>query len=170
MDSTLTLPEVPQPHGVEYTSGKITFLNDAQSHSSIDRADEISDEFIAACALALPPQLYYCSVVPCNTVKQTRGGILLADQAVDHQKWTHGLGMVIATGPAVYRGRTFQELGLEPKDGPQSGDLVLYDPKIPKKLQFDWKGRPREVVMVADHAFYAHVRREDINKISFVIV
>lgn len=87
--------------------------------------------------LPLVPERWLMIVTPVGIKKKSKGGILIPEQAQDDQYWTSGLGMVVAHGPAVYRGRQFADKGLSPEDAPPVGSLVVYNAKTPLRVKVD---------------------------------
>ena len=142
---------------------KVVPLKDAQFYEAADNVVEIPQAFIDAVQECITPQLYWYVLCPVNVIRETKGGIILADSSVDHQKWTHGLAEVIHRGKAVYRGRTFADLGLTQDDAPVVGDIVTYDPKAPKRFEFDGI----ELVLCPDHALFASLKKSEMHRVSY---
>lgn len=148
---------------IQGMKGTVVPLADIQFFQAIDKAEPIPEQFIQDLTEAVGPLHYWYIVAPVNIVRESPGKIILPDSAVSNQKWTHGLGQVMVRGPAVYKGKTFVDLGLSPEDAPKVGDLVGYDPKTPKRLSFDGK----ELVAVPDHALFIKFDPKYAGRISY---
>lgn len=137
-------------------------LNDIQSRNYDKAATKIDQAFLDEVALAIRPKMYWYVVMPIGMARKI-GSIILPDRAADHQKWTHGLGVVVCHGPGVYRGKSFTDAGISPDEAPQPGDLCVYDPKTPKKFKFD----NIELVQVPDVALINQVSPDYAHRISW---
>ncbi len=155
------------PPVVDRAKHKLLFLSDAQDTYGMDKGEEVTDEFIADVVSCIYPSLYWYLIAPVGIVRKSIGGIIMPDTAVSNQKWTHGTGVVLAHGPAVYRGRTFAEMGITPEHAPQVGHIVTYDPKAPKRFNFEHRGIKREVICVPDHALFTTLKPEAMDRVSF---
>jgi co-chaperonin GroES (HSP10) len=93
------------------------------------------------------------------------GLIILTDQTIADQHWTHGMAEVVAVGPSVYRGKKFEDMGLTPEDGPKVGDIVFFESRAPRRFKFNGE----LLLMVPDDAIGFSVDPDHADKISFTI-
>lgn len=96
-------------------------------------------------------------------IKRRVGAIILADQTVDDQYWTHGLGRVAKLGPSVYRGKRFADLGLSPEDAPAIGTVVNYNARTPRRIKIDGE----VFIIVNDDAIGLRIDPKQAHRVSF---
>jgi hypothetical protein len=112
---------------------------------------------------ALPyPERFNLIVKPVG-VKKKVGSIILADQTVDAQQWTHGTAVVCKVGPSVFRGQRFKDMGLGPEDGPKVGDLVYIMPRNPNRFEVDGE----LYMLIADDGIYARLDPAHAHRITY---
>lgn len=108
------------------------------------------------------PKRWYMLVRQIGQKRKVRG-LLLPQQMVDDQDWTHGAAVVIKLGPSVYRGRKYEELGLTPEDAPKVGEIVYFEARSPRRI---WhKGQC--YLIIADDATHSDDDLENLDDISF---
>lgn len=120
------------------------------------------DKAVPALAHIPNPQRWYMIVRQIGK-KRKVGSIILTEQAVDDQDWTHGAAVVIKTGPSVYRGRKYEEIGLAPSDAPQPGEIVLFEARAPRRIWIDGE----VYLIIADDAVHSTVDLESLKHVSF---
>ena len=112
---------------------------------------------------ALPnPERFNLIVKPVG-IKRKVGSIILADQSVDAQEWTHGTALVCKVGPSVFRGQRFKDMGLAPSDGPKVGDLVYIMPRNPNRFEVDGE----LYMLIADDGIYARLDPQHAHRIKY---
>jgi hypothetical protein len=79
--------------------------------------------------------------------------IHMPDQAIDAELWLNCLGKVCALGPACFAHPRYKELGLERKDFPNVGSIILYSARSP--LRFTFKGT--RILVINDDHWFANV-------------
>jgi hypothetical protein len=123
-------------------------------------------EPIAHLLEAVPtPDRFYMLVTQVK-IREKVGSIILPGTAVKDQDWTHGLGIVVKVGPAVYKGRRFADIGLDESDGFTPGDLVLFNAGAsPNRIYVD----DRLFLMITDDSVRARPKREHAHRIKFTI-
>jgi hypothetical protein len=112
---------------------------------------------------ALPyPERFNLIVKPVG-IKRKVGSIILADQTVDAQQWTHGTAVVCKVGPSVFRGQRFKDMGLGPEDGPKVGDLVYIMPRNPNRFEVDGE----LYMLIADDGIFARLDPKHAHRITY---
>jgi hypothetical protein len=112
---------------------------------------------------ALPyPERFNLIVKPVG-IKKKVGSIILADQTIDAQEWTHGTAVVCKVGPSVFRGQRFKDMGLSPADAPKVGDLVYIMPRNPNRFEVD-----KELYMlIADDGIFARLDPKHVSRLTY---
>jgi hypothetical protein len=77
---------------------------------------------------ALPMPERFNLIVAQVAIKKKVGSLILADQTIQDQQWTHGLVVVVKVGPSVFKGKRFEDMGLSSDDAPQVGDMFFEVP------------------------------------------
>lgn len=90
---------------------------------------------------------------------------LMPDQVVADQEWTHGMCIVVKVGPAVYRGKKFEDLGLTPEDGPQVGHIYSFEARQPKRFKVDGV----QLIELADDALSMQFHKDHLHRVSFQV-
>lgn len=107
---------------------------------------------------------------PVGQVKKTKGNIILPDQEIDLQDWTHMLWKVAKVGPLVYRGPAwagFSEEELAPLR-PKPGDLYLVDPKQPRRFHYTSpEGVKMLFIVVNDDQLWSRVDPASVERLEF---
>jgi hypothetical protein len=112
---------------------------------------------------ALPyPERFNLIVRPVG-IKKMMGSIILPDQVVDAQQWTHGTALVCKVGPSVFRGQRFKDMGLGPEDGPKVGDLVYVMPRNPNRFEVDGE----LYMLIADDGIFARLDPKHAHRITY---
>lgn len=129
--------------------------------------DMIDDEWLGEKVPidAIPDPQLWNVVVKQIAIKKRVGNILLPDQTISDQEWTHGLCMVIKVGPAVYRGKKFEDMEITPEMAPKPGDIYKFKARTPERFQVDGE----TFIEVADDALTLKVDRKAIDRIAFKI-
>jgi hypothetical protein len=132
--------------------------------SGLDLTDKWLGEGIEPLLEAVPdPRLYYI-VITQVAIKKKVGNIILPDQAVADQDWTHGLGMVVKVGPSVGRGRRFEDLG--DVEIPEPGDLLTFRAGAsPIRYRIDG----RLFLVITDDSVICKVDRKHLHRIKFTV-
>jgi co-chaperonin GroES (HSP10) len=116
------------------------------------------------------PDRFYLLITQVGIKTKSSGGILLPGTTVSDQEWNHGLGLVVKVGPAVYRGKRFEDMGLHPSEGPKPGDLVLFQARTPNRIKVEIPGGgDRLFLEIADDAILGRVQREHMHRIKFQV-
>jgi co-chaperonin GroES (HSP10) len=116
------------------------------------------------------PDRFYLFVIQVAVKTVTDGGIIIPGTMVADQEWNHGLGLVIKVGPAVYRGKRFEDMGLHPSEGPKPGDLVLFQARTPNRVRVSLPGGGSRLFLeIADDAILGRVQREHMHRIKFQV-
>lgn len=89
----------------------------------------------------------------------------LPDQVVSDQEWTHGMCVVVKVGPAVYRGKKFEDIGVTPEDGPQVGQIYSFEARQPKRFKIDGV----QLIELADDALTMQFDKEHLHRVSFQV-
>lgn len=110
--------------------------------------------------LAKPP-IWKIFAIPVRQRSKTKGGIILTDESLDIQNWTHRLYKIAACGKHVYRGDDYERLGVTEDEAPKVGDLWIVQPKNPDR--FVYKGHT--VVILNDDMLQGRI--EDPATIEF---
>mgnify|MGYP001179290597 CR=1 FL=1 len=114
---------------------------------------------------AIPdPERYYMIVRQVGK-KRKIGSIILSEQTVADQDWTHGAAVVVKLGPSVYRGRKYEDMGLTPADAPQPGTLVMFEARSPKRIKIDGE----LYLIIADDATFARPSLAELGRLAFTI-
>jgi co-chaperonin GroES (HSP10) len=112
---------------------------------------------------ALPyPERFNLIVKPVG-IKRKVGSIILADQTVDAQQWTHGTAVVCKVGPSVFKGQRFKDMDLKPSDGPKVGDLVYIMPRNPNRFEVDGE----LYMLIADDGIFARLDPKHAHRITY---
>lgn len=111
-----------------------------------------------------PPDRFYMAITQCQVRKKV-GSIIIPGKAVEDQEWTHGLGIVVKVGPAVYEGRRFADIGLSKEThGFKPGDLVHFNAGAsPRRAYFDG----RLFLYITDDAVISRPDRRFVHRMSF---
>ena len=125
--------------------------------------ENITDDMIKA----LKPKLWWVIVkqVGIRDAITFKSGhkLILTDQAIEDQQWLVGMCVVVKVGPAVYKGRKYEEYGLTPEDGPQPGDVYHFSARNPKRYKVDGE----TFIEVPDDALTTEFNREQLHLIDF---
>lgn len=114
---------------------------------------------------ALPyPERFNIIVKPVG-VKKMIGSLIMPDQVVDGQQWTHGTAVVCRVGPSVFRGQRFKDMGLGPEDGPKVGDLVYIMPRNPNRFKVDGE----IYMLIADDGIFARLDPKQAHRIEYAL-
>lgn len=112
---------------------------------------------------ALPdPERFNLIVKPVG-IKRMVGKIILADQTVDAQEWTHGTVVVCKVGPAVFKGHRFKDMGIHHTDAPKVGDLLYVMPRTPNRFKVDGQ----IYFLVADDGIFARLDPKHAHRIEY---
>jgi co-chaperonin GroES (HSP10) len=112
---------------------------------------------------ALPYPERFNLIVRQVSIKKKIGSIILADQTVSAQEWTHGTAVVCKVGPSVFRGQRFKDMGLGPEDGPKVGDLVYVMPRNPNRFEVDGE----LYMLIADDGIFARLDPKHAHRITY---
>lgn len=96
-------------------------------------------------------------------VKAKIGLIHIPDSARHDMNWLQGLGVVCVTGPSVYRGAKFDDVGLSQDDAPKVGDAIWFNARVPLKVKIDGA----EYLALPDDAILMTIPRDEIHRFSF---
>jgi hypothetical protein len=107
--------------------------------------------------------LWKVVTTPVNQRSITKGGILLADESVDIQDWTHQLHKVVLVGPHVYKGPQYQGYDITDDQIPKVGQLWIVDPKHPVRFRY----RGRLFLILNDDQLRLKAHEDDVEHISF---
>jgi co-chaperonin GroES (HSP10) len=115
---------------------------------------------------AIPePERFHCVVKQVN-LRRKVGSIVLPDQVVSDQEWSHGLAVVVKTGPAQYQGAKFADMGLsQEKHGLKQGDLVFFEARAPRRMKVDGE----LYAFIPDDAVLGRFDRRHVHRVSFTI-
>lgn len=163
---TLTLPNEEDMLAVIGNTAARAVTTEGGDVATIDLIDDpwMGEDIPEAVLKGLHLELWHCLVKQIG-IKRKKGSILLPDQVVHDQEWTHGLCMVVHAGPAAYRGKKFEDLGIKPEDAPKPGELYLFTARSPERI----KVNDQTFILVPDDALKVRVERQYINDISFKI-
>jgi len=133
--------------------------------TSLDLEDKWLGEEVPDLELIPRPARFHMTVKQLH-VRKKIGSILMPDQVVDAQGWTHGMGIVLKLGKAVYRGRKYEDMGLTPEDdGPQVGDVILFQART---APVRYKVQGIEVLVIPDDAYHSTCDdRRQVEHLSF---
>lgn len=111
------------------------------------------------------PGLWRLILMPIRQRVKTKGKILLADETLDTQNWTHALWKVCKVGPFVYRGPAYQGFSPEELEAnrPKVGELYLVDPKAPRRFNY----KKVLFIVVNDDQLWGRVEPENIDGLEF---
>lgn len=114
----------------------------------------------------IPEPARYYIILRQLGIKEKIGSLYLPDSAKDAQSWTHGLGIVLKVGPAAFKGRKFEDMGLTHEQAPKHGDIVQFQARgVPTRF----KVQDIELLAIPDDAYYATVSPEQVPFISFAL-
>ena len=114
---------------------------------------------------ALPkPERFHILLKQVN-IKRKVGSVLIPDSVQHDQQWSHGMGLVVALGPAVFQGQKFVDMGLSPETGPQLGDIYWFEARAPRRLKVDGE----LYLLIADDGLLAKFDRKHLDRMSFNI-
>lgn len=164
---TLTLPNEEDMLAVIGNTAARAVTTEGGDVATIDLIDDpwMGEDIPEAALKGLKVKLWHCVVKQIGIRRKSKGGLILPDQTVADQEWTHGLCMVVKAGPACYRGKKFEDLGIEPEDAPKPGELYLFTARSPERI----KVADETFILVPDDALKVRVDRKYINDISFKI-
>lgn len=136
--------------------------------SPLNARMQSDDEFIADLRAAVDTGKLYVPLfkivtTPVMQRSITKGGILLADETVDMQDWTHQLHKIVLVGPHVYKGPEYQAYDIKDEEIPKVGQLWTIDPKQPRRFKF--KGRL--LILLNDDQLGIRCEPEDVEHFSF---
>ena len=111
------------------------------------------------------PGLWRLILMPIRQRVKTKGNIILADETLDTQNWTHALWKVCKIGPFVYRGPAYQGFSQEEldKERPKVGELYLVDPKAPRRFNY----KKVLFIVVNDDQLWGRVNPDNIDGLEF---
>lgn len=111
------------------------------------------------------PGLWRLILMPIRQRLKTKGNIILADETLDTQNWTHALWKVCKVGPFVYRGPAYHGFSQEELDveRPKVGELYLVDPKAPRRFNF----RKMLFIVVNDDQLWGRVDPANVDGLEF---
>ncbi len=139
-------------------------MNQILPNAAFDVADKWLGEAVPDLDKIPAPDRYYLCVKQIQIQTKTASGIIIPDQTVDAQTWTHGLAIVLAVGPSSYKGRKMEDLGLSSEDAPQVGTIICFRCRgAPERF----KVQGVEVMYIPDDAPYARPTPEQVPFISF---
>jgi hypothetical protein len=115
---------------------------------------------------ALPMPERFNLIVAQVAIKKKVGSLILADQTIQDQQWTHGLVVVVKVGPSVFKGKRFEDMGLSPDDAPQVGDILWVSSKTPNRFTVD-RYTFFEVPDDAILARWTREQRQHLHRIGF---
>lgn len=114
----------------------------------------------------LPKPARYFLIVKQVGVKEKIGSIYMPDSAKDAQSYTHGLAIVLRMGPATFKGRKFEDMGLGADEAPKVGDIVQFQARsVPAKFRVC----DIDLMAIPDDSYYATVEPHQIPFISFAL-
>ena len=96
-------------------------------------------------------------------VKSKIGAIHIPDSARHDMNWLQGLGIVCASGPSVYKGAKFDDVGLTQDDAPKVGDAIWFNARVPLKVKIDGV----EYLALPDDAILMTIPRDEIHRFTF---
>lgn len=130
------------------------------------RTETLHGETVPVEALIPTPARYFL-VIRQVGIKEKIGSLYIPDSAKDAQSYTHGLGIVLKVGPAAFKGRKFEDMGLDP---------ALHAPKVGDIVQFQARGVPArfkvcdiDLIAIPDDAYYATVEPHQVPFVSFAL-
>ena len=127
------------------------------------------------------PGLWRVALMPVGQVQKTRGSIILPDETLDTQNWTHPLWKVLKVGPLAcrgpaYAGFTEEELA-ETRANLVPGALYLVDAKAPRRYDLRvqvWDAdknamvdKKMVIIVVNDDQLWSRVDPAHLDKLSF---
>lgn len=125
--------------------------------------NDITDPIPEGITKWFDPSLYRILAMPVRLRRISKGGIMLPDDSRVAAEWHHQLFKIVAVGGAVYKGKTYRDLDVDPETAPKVGDLWLIDPKQPRRFKFDG----RTVLMVTDDQLLVRVHPDGVAHLSF---
>lgn len=96
-------------------------------------------------------------------IKRKVGSVILPDSVVADMQWMQGLGVVCVSGPSVYKGAKFDDVGLSQNDAPKVGDAIWFNARVPLKVKIDGV----EYLAMPDDAILMTIPRDEIHRFSF---
>jgi hypothetical protein len=115
----------------------------------------------------IPNPARYFMMVRQIGIREKIGSLYLPDSAKDAQSYTHGLAIVLKLGPAAYKGRKFEDMGLDPE---------VHAPKIGDIVQFQARGVPAryrvcdiDLIALPDDSYYGTVEPHQVPFVSFAL-
>jgi co-chaperonin GroES (HSP10) len=112
------------------------------------------------------PQLYSVLVMPIGSQPRTMGGIIIPQTTRDDQHWSFALARVVALGDFAFKSKAWTEKfpDFDPdKHAYRPGDLVLINPKTPRKQIYDG----RLLLQVGDNEIQGRARPDQAEKFEF---
>jgi len=107
--------------------------------------------------------LWKIMAMPVGIRRTSRGGIMLPDETIDVQNWTHQLYKIVAVGNHVFRGKAYESYDITEDERPQIGDLWIIDSKQPRRFQY--KGHT--FVVITDDSLNVRVDPSDVENLKF---
>jgi co-chaperonin GroES (HSP10) len=112
------------------------------------------------------PQLYSVLVMPIGSQPRTMGGIIIPQTTRDDQHWSYALARVVRLGEFAFKSvdwkRKFPDFDPD-VHGYKPGDLVLINPKTPRKQIYDG----RLLLQVGDNEIQGRARPDQAEKFEF---
>lgn len=109
------------------------------------------------------PPLWQILAMPVRQRRVTKGGIMLPDETLDTQAWTHQLFKLCKVGPQVYRGPAYSGYDISDAEIPKVGQLWLIDPKQPRRFMFDGL----TIISINDDQLRGRVDPKYVSKLKF---
>lgn len=131
--------------------------------SSSNTADVIQDIDTPVPAHNLKPPLWKILAMPVGMRRKSKGGILMVDETLDVQNWTHQLYKIVAVGPHVFRGKAYESYDITDAERPQVGQIWIIDSKQPRRFQY--KGHT--LVVITDDSLNVQVDPADVENLKF---
>lgn len=120
------------------------------------------------------PGLYRVILFPVCQRRVSRGNIIIPEQEVDLQDWTHPLWKVAKVGPFVFRGPAWNGFPEDLLDAERAklrpGALYLVDPKQPRRFHYTGpgEGAPKILfIVVNDDQLWSHVDPAFVDGLEF---
>lgn len=109
------------------------------------------------------PHLFRCLVMFVRQRAVSKGGIILTDETLTLQNWSHQLVKIAKVGAYVCKGAAYAGYDIADEHIPKVGELWLIDPKQPRRIIFD----DTTFVWVNDDQFHGKVNPKTVHRFKF---
>lgn len=100
-------------------------------------------------------------------IKRKIGTLIMPDQVVDAQRWTHGLVLIVKCGPGVFAGKRFEDMGLSVEDAPKPGDVCGVESRIAASRRNYLLGQ--EYFILPDDCGFFRIDREVAHLVDYKV-